>query len=147
MTDRNSNMDLQVILDIKATYNDSEDVLGTGLMVQPLSCVDGSQSGMDAEQTHTALIYGALHGVGEPVMLVTVWCKNLDHFGIGWCILRNGNVVGWLGEDGCIVIVVHNGDVNLEHDEKNFRFTNIQKFNIITHVTTILATILHYSYI
>lgn len=48
-------------------------------------------------------------------MLVTVQCQNLNHLCVRWCFLRNGYIIGWLGEDGSIVVVVHNSDVNLDH--------------------------------
>lgn len=90
-------------------------MLGTGFMVQPLSSVDGAQCGVDAEQMHAAGVYGALQRVGQPVMLITVWRQNLNHLSVRWRVFRNSDIIGWLGEDGSIVIVVHDSDVNLEH--------------------------------
>ncbi len=59
-------------LEMTWTYNDGEDVLRTGLVVQPLSSVDGALDGVDAKQTHTTGVYGALQRVGQPVMLITI---------------------------------------------------------------------------
>lgn len=92
-------------------------MLGTGLVVQPLSSVDGAQGGVDAEQTHTAGVYGALQRVGQPVVLITVRRQNLDHLGVRWRVFRNSDIIGWLGEDGGVVVVVHDSDVNLEHEK------------------------------
>lgn len=100
------------------TYNDGEDVLGTGLMVQPLSSVNGALGGVDAEQTHAIRVYGALQRVGQPVMLITVRRQNLNHLSIRWRVLRDSDIIGWLGEDGSIVIVVHNSDLNLENGQR-----------------------------
>lgn len=47
-------------------------MLGTGLMVQSLSSEDGTQCGVDAEQTHTVGVDGALERIGELIVLVTV---------------------------------------------------------------------------
>lgn len=91
-------------------------MLGTGLVVQPLSSVDGAQGGVDAEQTHATGVYGALQRVGQLVMLITVWSQNLDNLSVRWRVFRNSDIIGWLGEDGSIVVVVYNSDVNLEQE-------------------------------
>ncbi len=90
-------------------------MLGTGFVVQPLGSVDDAQGGVDAEQMHATRVYGVLQRVGQPVMLITIRRQNLDHLSVRWRVLRNSDIIGWLGEDGSIVIVVHNSDVNLEH--------------------------------
>lgn len=95
--------------------------MGAGLMVQPLSSVDGAQGSVDAKQTHAAWVYGTLYRVGQPVMLIAVRCQNLHHLSIRWCVFRDSDIVSWLGEDGSIVIVVHDSDVNLECDKNKGR--------------------------
>lgn len=100
---------------VTSSYNDSKDVLGTGLMVQPLSSVDGTQGGVNAEKSHAIGVNGALQRVGQPVMLITVSCHDLDHLSVWWRVFRYSDIVGRLGEDGGVVIVVHNSDMNLEH--------------------------------
>lgn len=97
-----------------SSYDDSEDVLSARLMVQPLDGVDGAHIGVDAEQTHAVGVYGALQRVSQTVMLVTVRRQHLDHLGIGRSIFGNGHVVRRLGEDGRIVVVVQNSDVDLK---------------------------------
>lgn len=101
------------MLNQNESYNDSENVLGTRFMVQPLSSMDGAQGRVDAEQTHAAGVYRALYRVGQPVMLITVRCQNLDNLSIRWCIFRDSDIICWLGEDGSIVIIVHDSYVNL----------------------------------
>lgn len=100
-------------------------MLGAGLMVQPLSSVDGAQGRVDAKQTHAARVYGALYGVGQPMMLITVRRQNLNHLSIRWRIFRDSDIIGWLGEDGSIVIVVHDSDVNLECEKDKRRRGNM----------------------
>ena len=97
------------------TYKDSQDVLGAGLVVQPLGGVDSTEAGVDAEQTHATGVYGALQRVGQLVMLIPVRRQNLDHFSVRGRVFRNSDIIGRLGEYGSVVVVVHNGDVNLEH--------------------------------
>ena len=56
------------------TYNNSEYVLGTGLMVQPLSSVDCAKCRVDTEQMHADEVYGALQRIGQLVMTITIGC-------------------------------------------------------------------------
>lgn len=97
-------------------YHDGEDVLRAGLMVQCLTGVDGSQLGVDAEQTHAAGVNGTLQGEGELVALVSIWRQNLDHLGVHQSVFRDGDLIGGLWENGIVVVVVQNCDVDLEED-------------------------------
>lgn len=83
-------------------------------MVQPLSSVNDAQSGVDVEKMHATGVYGALQWVCQPMMPITVWSLNMDHLSVRRCVFRDSDIIGWLGEDGSIVIVVHNSDMNLE---------------------------------
>lgn len=85
-------------------------------MVQILESVDGAQSGVDAEEAHAAGVYGALQRVGELVVSVTVYSHHLDHLHVDGNVFRNRDLIGWLGEHGSIIIVVHHGDMNLQQE-------------------------------
>lgn len=94
-------------------------MLGTGLMVQSLRSEDGTQCGVDVEQTHTVGVDGALQRIGELIVLIAIWGQYLQNFSVSGCIFRDCDLIGLLGEDGIIVIVVQNKDVNLE-DKKQY---------------------------
>lgn len=87
-------------------------------MVQTLESVDGAQSGVDAEEAHAAGVDGALQRVGELVVPVAVYSHHLDHRRVRGDVFRNRGLVGWLGEHGSIIIVVHHGDVNLQQKDR-----------------------------
>lgn len=93
-------------------------MLGAGLVIQPLYRVDGAQARVDAEQTQAVGVDGALQGVGQLVVLVPVRRQDLDHLSVRGRVFRNGDIIGWLGEDGCVVVVVQNSDMNLKEKER-----------------------------
>lgn len=100
------------------SHHDSEDVLGAGLVIQPLSSVHRARVGVDAEQTQAGGVDGAVEGVGQAVVLITVWGQHLDHLCVWGCVLWDGDIIGGLGESGRVVIVVKHGDVDLEGEEE-----------------------------
>lgn len=82
-------------------------------MVQSLGGVDDAQGRVDPEQAHAVRVDGAVQSIGELVMLVSIWRQNLDHLCVGGGIFWNSDLIDRLGEDGVVVIVVQNCDVNL----------------------------------
>lgn len=123
---------------VTLTYNDGQNVLGTGLVVQPLSSVDDAQGGVDAEQKHATGVYGAMQKIGQLMMFITVWSQNLDHLSVRWHVFKNGDIIGWLGKDGIIVIVVNNSNVNLEQEGERWNKASCQ--TLVLHLTTLTIT-------
>lgn len=94
-------------------YHDGENVLRSAFVIQPACGVDDSAVGVDAEQAHAAGVNAALQAKGQAVTLVAVRRQDLDHFGIRRRVLGDCDVIGGLGKNGCVVVVVHNANVDL----------------------------------
>lgn len=96
------------------THHDGQDVLGAGLAVQRSAGEDGPQTGVNTEEVQATGVDGALQRERQTVVPVQVRGHDLDHFRVWLQVFRNGGLVGGLGEDRRVVVVVHHRDVNLE---------------------------------
>lgn len=110
-------------------YHDSENVLRSALVVQSACRVDDSAVGVDAEQAHAAGVNAALKAKGQAVALVAVRRQHLNHFCIRRRVLGYRDVISGLGEDGRVVVVVQNANVDLR---KHTRRVKLQTFNVRT---------------
>lgn len=108
-------------------YHDGENVLRSAFVIEPACRVDDSAVGVDAEQAQAAGVNAALKAKGQAVALVAVRRQHLNHFGIRRRVLGDGDVISGLGKNGRVVVVVHNGNVDLR---KHTRRDELQTFNV-----------------
>lgn len=95
------------------SYHDGEDVLRSALVVQSASRVDDSVVRVDAEEPHAAGVNAALEAKGQTVTLVAVRRQHLNHLSIRGRVFCDCDVIGGLGKNRGVVVVVQNCNVDL----------------------------------
>lgn len=98
---------------VLSDYHDGEDVLCSALVVQSASRVDDAAVRVDAEEAHAAGVNAALEAKGQAVTLVAVRRQHLDHLCIRGRVLCDCDVIGGLGKNWWVVVVVQNSNLDL----------------------------------
>lgn len=95
------------------SHHDCKDVLGSGLIVQPVCRVHNTCARIHPEQPHAGRVYAAVDGEAQTGALVQVRCSDPQQLQVDGRVFRNADIIGWLREDRRVVIAVLYPDEHL----------------------------------
>lgn len=95
-------------------HHDRQDVLRSGLVVQPVGRVHHASASVDPEQPHASWVHAAVDGEAQAGAFVGVGSPKPQQLQVDGCVLRNADVIGRLREDGRVVVAVLDSDEHLE---------------------------------
>lgn len=96
------------------SHHDGQDVLRSGLVIQPVGRVHHASARIDPEQPHAGWVHAAVDGEAQACALIGVGRPEPQQLQVHGCVLRHADVVGRLREDGRVVVAVLNANEHLE---------------------------------
>lgn len=78
------------------SHHDCKDVLGSGLIVQPVCRVHNTCAGIHPEQPHTGWVYAAVDGEAQTGTLVRVRRSDPQQLQVDRRVFRNADIIGRL---------------------------------------------------
>lgn len=96
------------------SHHDSQDVLRSGLIIQPVGRVHHTSARIDPEQPHAGWVHAAVDGEAQAGALISVGRPEPQQLQVDGRVLRDADVIGRLREDGRVVVAVLNSNEHLE---------------------------------
>lgn len=120
---------------INPPHHDGQDVLSSGLVVQPVGCVHHAGTRVDPEQPHANWVHAAIDREAQAGAFVGVGSPEPQQLQVDRRVLRNTDVIGRLREDGRVVVAVLDSDEHLERQTGQrckYRHRNFRSIACVT---------------